>query len=165
MISIVVAASTNNVIGKDKKIPWLLKDDLVRFKILTMNHSVIMGRETFESILERNGNPLPGRKSIVLSRKNQYRYQDVSVLRDPVLSLWAKASEEFFVIGGSQVYKQALPHATRIYLTQVEAQIEGDTFFPIIDSGIWRVVRYESYPADERNQYPFSYFTFERSKR
>ncbi len=135
-ISILVAVSKNGAIGKDGKLPWHLSEDLKRFKALTTNHPIIMGRKTWESI---GSKPLPNRTNIVLSRRVGKMYNDPNCLFvsgwEAALDLASKYESgkkggEVFVIGGEQIYEQALPFADRIYLTLVEKEIDGDTFFP-----------------------------------
>ncbi len=150
-VSIIVAVSRNNVIGRDRGLPWRLSADLRRFKRLTMGHHIIMGRRTFDSI----GRPLPGRRSIVLSRHPAPSLPD-GVLSaanlDEALAL-AKDDDEVFIIGGGQIYELALPIADRIYFTRVLADVEGDVCFPHWDSSKWRVISEERFAADERNDH------------
>ncbi|OGP09580.1 MAG: hypothetical protein A2048_00115 [Deltaproteobacteria bacterium GWA2_45_12] len=128
MLSIIVAMSQNGVIGKNNQLPWHLSEDLKRFKTLTMGQAIIMGRKTFESI----GKPLPGRTNIVITRNKKYTAQGVilvSSLKEALEKV--PTNTEAFVIGGAEIYKEALPHAQTIYLTRIEKEVEGDTFFPV----------------------------------
>ena len=133
-LSLIVAMARNRVIGRDGKVPWHLSADLKRFKALTMGHHIIMGRKTWESI----GRPLPGRISVVVTRHPAYAAPGAY----PVDSLnsalkMAQHDTEVFVIGGGEIYREALPLADRIYLTEVDAEFAGDTFFPALSPGEW----------------------------
>ena len=142
-ISIIVAMSRNRVIGHRTRIPWHLSEDLKRFKQLTLGHTLIMGRVTYESI----GRPLPGRVTIVVSRQPGYRPDGVLTAHSVEEALGLAKSEEVFIAGGAQIYESALPLADRILLTLVEADYEGDAFFPAIDPARWRQVAEESFQA------------------
>ena len=158
-ISLVVAASTNNVIGSDGGLPWHLPDDLRHFKRLTTGKPVVMGRRTFESI----GRPLPNRRNIVMTRDPDYVAPGcdvVSSVREALDLL--EDTDEVMIIGGGQVYRDFLPHADRIYLTRVQADVEGDTYFPDIDEAGWRLVSSEPHAADEKHAYAFDVMVFER---
>ncbi|PKN16417.1 MAG: dihydrofolate reductase [Deltaproteobacteria bacterium HGW-Deltaproteobacteria-23] len=129
MVSIIVAMSRNGIIGRDKAIPWNIPADMSRFRELTLGHTLIMGRKTFESI----GRPLPGRRSIVVSRQADYSAAGVLVaasLREALLL--AGDRDEVFICGGGEIYQQALPFAARIYLTLIDCEIDGDTGFPLL---------------------------------
>ncbi|MCP4302034.1 MAG: type 3 dihydrofolate reductase [Gammaproteobacteria bacterium] len=159
MISIIVAASTNNVIGADGKLPWRLSDDLKRFKRLTMGKPIVMGRLTWESI----GRPLPGRQNIVLTRQAGLMAEGCDVVASPADALAAAADrEEVMIIGGSQVYELFLPKASRLYVTRVHAEIDGDAFFPEIDESVWRLIDSEAHEANDANQFAFDFKTYER---
>ncbi len=159
MISLIVARSENRVIGRDGDLPWHLPADLKRFKRLTLRHTVIMGRKTFESI----GRPLPRRRSIVLSRNPDYRPEGAEVAHGLERALELAAGEtEVFVIGGARVFAEALPRADRLYLTLVHAEVEGDVFFPEVDAEDWRLVSEERHEADDRHAHAFSFLTYER---
>ena len=158
-VSLVVAASTNNVIGSDGGLPWHLPDDLRHFKRLTTGNPIVMGRRTFESI----GRPLPNRRNIVMTRDPDYVAPGcdvVSSVREALDLL--KDTDEVMIIGGGQVYRDFLPHADRIYLTRVQADVEGDTYFPDIDEAGWRLVSSEPHAADEKHAYAFDVMVFER---
>ncbi len=158
-ISLVVAASDNNVIGSDGGLPWHLPDDLRHFKRLTTGKPVVMGRRTYESI----GRPLPDRRNIVMTRDPDYAATGCDVVSSvgEVLDL-AGATEGLMIIGGGQVYRDFLPHADRIYLTRVRANIEGDTHFPEIDEADWQLVSSEHHAADDQHRYAFDLMVFER---
>jgi len=159
MISLVVAASINNVIGRDGGLPWHLPDDLRHFKRLTTGKPIVMGRRTFESI----GRPLPDRRNIVMSRDPDYAAAgcDIATTVSEVLDLVGDA-DEVMIIGGGQVYRDFLPQADRIYLTRVQAQLDGDTYFPAIDEAAWQLVSSERHAADEKHGYAFDLMVFER---
>ena len=159
MISLIAAVSENGVIGRNKRLPWRLSSDLKRFKALTMGHHLIVGRKTFQSI----SRPLPGRIMVVLSREPAYRPAGVKVARSlPEALDLVSGDDEAFIGGGAELFKQALEHVSRLYLTIVHADIEGDTFFPVIDSDEWENRSSETYPADEKNEYPFSFEVLDR---
>lgn len=159
MISIIVAASTNNVIGVQGELPWRLPDDLKRFKQLTMGKPIVMGRRTFESI----GRPLPGRQNIVITRQPQFKADGCDVVSSPAAALTAAAdAAEVMIIGGSQIYELFLPKASRLYLTRVQADIEGDAVFPTIDEQEWRLLEREAHEASEANEYAFEFRIYER---
>ncbi len=158
-ISIIVAASANNVIGVDHGLPWRLPEDLRRFKEITMGKPMIMGRTTFDSI----GRALPGRQSIVLTRQEGIAAESCDVVStiDEALAA-AGDSEEVMVIGGGEVYRQFLPLTDRIYMTRVQAEIDGDTRFPELDMDEWEVVAVEEYPAGDEREFGFDVETLDR---
>ncbi len=159
VISLIVAMSDNRVIGRDGDLPWRLSADLRRFKRLTMGHHIIMGRKTFESI----GRLLPGRTSIVISRRQDYDAKGAKLARDlnDAIQL-AGDDNEVFVIGGAEIYRLALPRVDRIYMTAVHVAIEGDTYFPEFDARQWRLIEDERHAADEKNQYDYNFRIYER---
>jgi dihydrofolate reductase len=161
-ISIIVAASANNVIGADGGLPWYLPEDLRRFKKTTMGKPMIMGRATFESI----GRALPGRRSIVLTRQRNFDAEgcDVVPTIDAALASAGNA-DEVMIIGGGEIYRQFLPIADRIYLTRVQTEINGDTSFPELDMSEWDVVAVEEYPAGDEREIGFDVETLERIRR
>ena len=166
-ISIVVAIALNRVIGNNGELPWHLPADLKHFKSLTTGHPVIMGRKTFESILKQLGKPLPDRLNIVITENRGYTASDcytVHSFREAYnLAVNLTASEkEIFVIGGEKIYRLALPHANKIYLTLVEVHPEGDAFFPEINLQKWPRINAEHHEPDEKNKYPFTFMTLER---
>ena len=162
MISIIVAASTNHVIGAQGELPWRLSEDLRRFKQLTMGKPIVMGRKTWESI----GRPLPGRQNIVITRQAGFAAPGCDVVgsADEAVAV-AGDADEIMVIGGSEVYALFLPDTDRIYLTRVHAHVEGDALFPELDDRQWRLTREEQRPADERNDFDVSFRLYERSGR
>jgi dihydrofolate reductase len=158
-ISLIVATSANNVIGVDGGLPWRLPEDLARFKAVTMGKPVIMGRATFESI----GRALPGRRSIVLTRQADFAAEGCDVV--PTIEAAIEAAgdaEEIMVIGGGEIYRQFLPMADRIYLTRLQAEIDGDTRFPELDLDEWTVVAVEEFPAGDEREFGFDVETLER---
>lgn len=162
MISLIVAASTNHVIGAQGKLPWKLPDDLKRFKRLTMGKPIVMGRRTWESI----GRPLPGRQNIVLTRQQHFNAEGCDVAVSPAAALSiAHDAAEIMVIGGSQVYELFLPKAARLYLTRVHDVSDGDAFFPEIDTLSWQLVEREAHAADAAHEFAFEFRTYERPDR
>ena len=158
-ISIIVAAAANNVIGRDGELPWQLPEDLKRFKQLTIGKPVIMGRLTYESI----GRPLPDRRNIVLSTCKGLNIDGCEVVDTPDAAIrLAGGAEEVMVIGGGGVYAQMLPMADRIYMTRIDATVDGDTFFPELNDKEWQVVDRVDFPADESRQFGFSFVTLDR---
>jgi dihydrofolate reductase len=161
MVSIIVAASTNNVIGRNNQLIWHLPNDLSFFKNTTWGSVVIMGRKTFESV----NKALPGRINIVITKQPQWKADNVITAKNLNDSL-EKANEtnckEIFVIGGGEIYKECFSTTDRIYLTRVHAQIEGDTFFPPIDDKEWTLVSNKDFKADDRNAYDHSIQIWDR---
>ncbi|HEY6457154.1 MAG TPA: dihydrofolate reductase [Steroidobacteraceae bacterium] len=159
MISLLVAATENGVIGRDNGMPWHLPDDLKHFKALTLAKPVLMGRRTFESI----GRPLPGRTTVVLTRTAGWSAPGVSVVADLEAAIRAAGTApELVIAGGAQVYALALPRATRIYLTRIHAVIAGDTRLPEIADNEWRETARELHPIDARHLYAMSFVTLQR---
>lgn len=157
-ISLIVAMAENRVIGRNGTLPWHLPKDLKRFKKLTVGHSILMGRKTFESI----GRPLPKRRSLVLSSDPSYRPPGAEVFGDLATALAATAREpEVFVIGGARVFADTLPLAHRLYLTLVHAAIEGDVRFPELETAAWQLTSEEAHPADAKHAHPFSFLCYE----
>lgn len=156
IISLIAAMDENRGIGKNGAIPWRLSDDLKRFKALTMGRHLIMGRKTYQAI----GRPLPGRISIVITRSRSYQAPGIQVVHSlgKALDFAKNAGEsEVFIIGGGEIYAQALPLADRIYLTRVHARLDCDTFFPEIDPPKWQAIEETFSPAGENNQYDSTY--------
>jgi dihydrofolate reductase len=159
MISIIVAAAENGVIGAQGELPWRLSDDLRRFKAVTMGKPIVMGRKTHESI----GRPLPGRQNIVITRQSGFEAAGCDVVDSKEAALAAAGeADEIMVIGGSQVYALFLPYAGRLYLTRVHAEVDGDAWFPELANEEWTLVAEEARTADERNEYDYSFLTYER---
>ena len=161
LISFVVAAGTNNVIGKNGKLPWNLPNDLRYFKNITWAMPVIMGRKSFESL----GKPLAGRKNIIITRQKNYHPEGavaVQSLKDALFVANEMDVKEVFIIGGGEIFKMAWEKANRIYLTRVKMEMEGDTYFPAIDPKEWKLVSQKNFEADEKNAYPHSFQVWER---
>lgn len=165
VLSIVVAASENNVIGRDNDMPWKLSTDLKRFKALTLGKPVIMGRKTWASI----GRPLPGRPNIVVTRDPAFTAEGAQIVNslEEAIELGRKlvaelGVDEVCIIGGGNIYAQALPLADRVHLTRVLATIDGDTYFPQIDSKIWSEVSSADVPAGEKDSHPTRYIQYDR---
>lgn len=162
MISIIAAASANNVIGVQGRLPWKLSDDLKHFKRLTTGKPIVMGRLTWEAI----GRPLPGRQNIVLTRQTDFVADGCDVVSAPAEALAVAAdAEEIMIIGGGQIYELFLPNAARLYITRVHTEIDGDAFFPEIDSNVWQLASSESKSADAGNQFSFDFMIYERKDR
>jgi len=161
-LALVVAMARNGVIGRDGTLPWHLPADLKRFRAITMGKPIVMGRRTHESI----GRPLPGRRNIVLSREPGYRAAGCEVFATLDAALAALAdSDEVMIVGGAALYAEALPHAYRLYLTEVDAAPEGDVHFPAFDSHAWREVACEAHAADEQNEHSYRFRVLERLSR
>lgn len=166
-LCLIVAQARNRVIGSSGTLPWRLKDDMAFFKATTMGAPVIMGRKTWESFPKR---PLPGRENIVLTRDWDYDAAEARVYSSfPAAMNAARAiaaregKEEAFVIGGAEIYALALPFADRIYLTEVDAEIEGDTLFPELDLRQWRAQEVAAHPAGEGNDHAFTIHRLDRA--
>lgn len=157
-VSIIVAMAKNRVIGANNALPWHLSSDLKRFKALTMGHHIIMGRKTFESI----GRVLPGRTSIVVTRNESYRPAGLIVAHsvDDALALGA-GDDEIFVIGGEQLYRGAIPFADRVYLTEIDRNFEGDSFFPEMEQEAWQSISREMF-RDETTGFAYTLSTLDR---
>lgn len=159
ILSMIVATANNRIIGKDNDMPWHLPADLAYFKKTTLGKPVIMGRKTYESI----GRPLPGRRNIVISRDINYKAEGVDIVTtvDAALGL-IEGVEEVMVIGGGAIYQHCLPAANRLYITHIEADIEGDTQFPFYDENVWKKVVSNQFLADEKNQYNLDFCIYEK---
>jgi dihydrofolate reductase len=162
ILSLIVAMSQNRVIGQEGKLPWYLPADLKRFRQLTTGHSVIMGRKTFQSILARLGKPLPDRKNIILTRNHDFSAPGCLLVTSLNEALQAAEGEEVFVIGGAQIYDLALPQVQRLYLTLLQTDLKGDTYFPELTAAEWKQISRENFPADEKNPFPYSFILYER---
>jgi len=158
IVSDVVAISENHVIGKDNKLLWYLPNDLKHFKVITTDHTIIMGRKTYDSV----GKPLPKRRNIIVTRQD-ITIEGCEVVNsiEAALALCAN-EEEVFIVGGAEIYKLAMPLTNRIYLTIVHKQFDGDSFFPEINKQEWKEVSREDHQPDEKNSLPYSFVTLER---
>ncbi|HEX8350839.1 MAG TPA: dihydrofolate reductase [Hymenobacter sp.] len=160
MIAFVVAVAENGVIGRDNQLIWHLPTDLRHFKQLTLGHPIIMGRRTFESI----GRPLPGRINIIITRDPDWQAEGCTIAYSvpTALELAQQSDELVFVIGGAEIYRQALAAADTIYLTEVHHSFEGDVIFPEINHSEWRETTRERHEPDEKHTYAFSFVTLQR---
>ncbi|HEY6529954.1 MAG TPA: dihydrofolate reductase [Cellvibrionaceae bacterium] len=159
-LAIICAMSLNRVIGRNNQLPWHLPADLQFFKRTTLGKPIIMGRKTYESI----GRPLPGRTNIVITRQQHLQYDGVHLATSLPMAIEkaqhaarAADKDEFFVIGGADLYEQALPLAQVLYVTQVQAHIDGDAYFPAWDKSAWSLVHREHHPSDEANGYAMDF--------
>ena len=166
MIALIAAMGSNRVIGLDNDLPWRLPADFRYFKKMTMGHTLVMGRRTFDSI--RNG-PLPGRRTIVITRQEDWKppFPAVQVAHSLAEALRLAADDAtgdrtIFIAGGGEIFREALPLADRIYLTRIDATFPGDTFFPDLDAADWRITEQEPHDADAENAYPFTFETLDR---
>jgi len=167
-IALIVAMTRNLVIGKDNKMPWHLPEDLKYFKRVTLNKPVVMGRNTFESI----GKPLPQRTNIIVSRNTDYKVagaivvqsveQALQMVADLYHTIEAPEDSEVMIIGGAQIYAQTLALAQRLYLTEIQAEIDGDTSFPVFDRTEWQEVAREEHPATADNPHPYNFLVLDR---
>ena len=161
MLSIIVAKAKNNIIGKNNQLIWHLPEDLKRFKKLTTGHTIIMGRRTFESL----GRVLPNRKHVILCNDAEMNIEDenVEILEDiSMLDKYVNSDEENFIIGGATIYKLLMPKASKMYITEIDKEFEGDVSFPEIDMNIWKVSNTEPGPEDGENDFKYNYVTYER---
>lgn len=165
-LALIVAMAKNHVIGINNNLPWHLSEDLKYFKRVTMGKPIIMGRKTFDSI----GRPLPGRTNIVVTRNEDYQADGVKVVHSLKAALELcnsiaviDGSDEAMVIGGAELYKQALPLADYLYLTEVHAQVNGDAYFPEFDRNNWQEIARDNYKAVEPNPYDYSFTVLERT--
>ena len=159
IISLIAAMDKNRVIGKGGKLPWNLPADMKYFKDKTLGKPIIMGRKTYESL----GKPLPNRKNIIITHDQDYKAEGCIVVHSAEEALKAaEGNEEVMIIGGSQIYKELLPKANRMYLTIVDADFEGDTFFPEYDVKEWKETAYEEHERDAENQYNYTFLILEK---
>ncbi|MCD6201396.1 MAG: dihydrofolate reductase [Bacteroidales bacterium] len=164
IISQIAAMSRNRVIGRDNTLPWHMPDDLAYFFRITKGHHIIMGRRNYES----NGKALPGRVNIVVTHNKDYLAPGCMVVHSVQEALdYAKkqGEKEVFIVGGGTLYAATLTITERIYLTLLDAYVEGDTFFPELDPQLWQVVSEEFHPADDRNPYNYTFYIFERKPK
>ena len=160
-ISLVVAASENNAIGKNNQLIWHLPNDLKFFKNTTWGFPVIMGRKSFESV----NKPLPGRTNIVITTNTDWKAETVIVvnnLKDAIQKAAETNSKQIFIIGGGEIYKQSMDIADSIYITRVHADLQGDTFFPVIDESKWKLTSNQDFEADEKHAHSYSFQIWEK---
>ena len=161
MLSIIVAKAKNNIIGKDNKLLWHIPDDLRRFKELTTNHNIIMGRKTFESI----GKILPNRKHIIFSQNPDFKIdnENIEIVHSMLqIQQYIEDENENFVIGGAMIYNLLMPYVTKMYVTEIDKDFEGDTVFPRINTEVWQEVSREDGPKDEENDFKYQYVVYKR---
>ncbi len=158
-LTIIAAVSINNVIGNNNKLIWKLSNDLKRFKNLTTNHSVIMGRKTFESL----PNPLPDRDNIVITRDTNYSKPNIQVCSsiEDAINL-TKTDTQPFIIGGGEIYTQTINIVDKIELTRVHEEFDGDAYFPEIPLDIFELINEENYNSDLENEFDYSYLTYKK---
>jgi dihydrofolate reductase len=161
LVSMIVAAAENGTIGKDGDMPWRLPADLKNFKRITLGHTIIMGRKTWDSI----NRVLPGRQTVIVTRQVGYRVDGAIVVGSLEEALTATDDVSPFVVGGAEIYRLALPLVQKIYLTQVHAEIKGDTFLPEIDFSQWKKLESTRYSADAKNSHDFSFVVWEKTHR
>ena len=159
MISIIVAVAKNGVIGDKNTLLWHLREDMIHFRTTTSGHPVVMGRKTYDSI----GRPLPKRTNVVITRDTNLAIEGCTVVHslEEAVAMFDK-SEEVFIIGGAQIYAQALAISDRIYLTVIDKEYEGDTSFPEIDYSAWKEISREEYVRGEEFEHPFAFITLEK---
>ncbi len=158
-VSIIVAMDRNRVIGKDDTLPWHISSDLQNFKKITMGKPIIMGRKTHESI----GRPLPGRENIILTRDKDYQAEGCTVLNSlEDIFEHCKAVDEIMITGGADIYQLTLDKASKIYLSEVHTEVNGDTFFPELNKNHWMEISREDHKADEKNDYDYSFVVLKR---
>ena len=161
MITLIAALAENKVLGKDNTIIWHLPDDFKHFKTLTSHHFIIMGRKTFESFPK----PLPNRTHVIITRQQDYVAPEGCIVVHSLAEAFKQTENEaeVFVIGGGEIYQQALQYADKLELTQVHASFEGDAFFPEFSTSDWQLVNESYHPQDERHAYAFTFQTYIRS--
>lgn len=163
-ILLIAAVAKNGVIGKENDLVWRIPTDFKRFKALTSENYILMGRKTFESL----GKPLPNRTHLVITRNPHYTVPEGHHVFKNVEDAFTYCNKigvsKLYIIGGGEIYKQTISLADELVITEVDASPEGDTYFPRIDPEIWKIVSKEDHPADEKNEYPFSFIDYERIK-
>ncbi len=164
LLSLIFALDENNAIGKNNQLPWHLPADLKKFKQITMGHHMLMGRKTWESI----GKALPGRTSVVISRNAVIDLEGVVVrrsLQEAIDFARLEGENEAFIIGGAQLFKDAIPLADRFYLTRIHQVFDADTFLPPINMNEWEILEKQFFPKDEKNAYDFTFYVLERKSK
>lgn len=164
MVSAIAAVSKNGVIGRNNDLPWKLPDDMKFFMETTKGHHVVMGRKNYDSLMPRF-RPLPNRTNIVITRQKKFDAPGCIVLNNvkEAIDIAESAGEtECFIIGGAEIYKLAMPQTDRLYLTEIDAVIEGDTFFPPVDKKQWKEVLRKNHAADERHAYAFDFVVYDK---
>ena len=164
MLSIIVAKAKNNTIGKKNQLLWQLSGDLKRFEEITTGHTIIMGRKTFESL----GRVLPNRKHIIFSQNPDFKVNDENVeIVHSMLQIqqYIEDEEENFVIGGAMIYNLLMPYVSKMYVTEIDKEFDGDTFFPRIDSEKWKEISREAGPEESKNNFKYEYVIYERRNK
>jgi dihydrofolate reductase len=158
MISLLVAMDENRVIGKDNKLPWYLPADLQYFKRITMGHPIVMGRKTYDSI----GRILPGRENVIVTRSKDYQQNGAVILHsiEDIIRYANAHDDEVFVIGGAEIFKEILPAADKLYITNIHHAFEGDVFFPEINETEWTILSKTEGKVDEKNLYPHDFIVY-----
>lgn len=159
-ISMIFAMDRNRLIGNDNKLPWRLPADLAYFKKTTLGHLILMGRKTFESL----GKPLPGRKNVILTRDRSYKAPGCELIHSLDELQQYISDQEIFVIGGANIYEQLLPMANRLYITHIDAEFEGDSYFPPLNEEQWQLIHRSEGVVDNANRYPHTFCVYERLK-
>lgn len=170
VLSIIVAAATNGAIGGDNKMLWHMPTDMQYFKKMTTNHTVIMGRKSYDAL----GKPLPNRVNIVISKNVKYKLngcytvtsltEAIDLAQELYTATGETAEQQIFVIGGAQIYKLAMPLVDKLYVTEIKAHFEGDAFFDKVDLNIWEEVTRDARKSDEKNKYDYDFVVYERRK-
>lgn len=166
IISAIAALSKNKVIGRNNDLPWKLPDDMKYFMETTRGHHVVMGRRNYDSLRGRF-KPLPERVNVVITRQKDFLADRCVVVHsmEDAIDVARRAKErECFIIGGAEIYKLSLPYVTRLYLTEIDAVVDGDTYFPEIDLRDWKEVKRQHHPADDRHQYAFDFVLYEKPR-
>jgi dihydrofolate reductase len=159
MTTIIAAIAAHNALGKDNDLIWHLPADLIRFRKRTTGHHIIMGRNTYESI----GKPLPNRTTVIITRNQEYKAPGCVVVHSMQEALTiAKNDPQPFIIGGAQIYDEAILFADQLDITEVHAEFEADVFFPKIDLKLWKEIKRETFSSDEKNQYSYSFVRYVR---
>lgn len=157
MITIIAAIAENNALGKDNDLIWHLPADLIRFRKTTTGHHIIMGRNTYESI----GKPLPNRTTVIITRNKNYKAEGCIIVNSLEEALeTAKEDESPFIIGGAQIYKEAIHLVDQLDITEVHHKFDADVFFPKIDTGIWKETNREKFATDKKNKYSYSFVSY-----
>lgn len=163
-ITLIVAKAKNNVIGRDNQLIWKLSADLKRFKNLTTGNFILMGRKTYESL----GKPLPDRTHLIITRNPDFQapegHYSFASVEDALIFCNKIGVEQLFIIGGGQIYSETIDRCDILEITEVDATPEGDTYFPEINPSNWKETERESFPADEKNEYPFAFVTYQKIK-
>lgn len=166
IISLIAALSANRVIGENNDLPWRLPDDMKYFMKTTTGHHVIMGRKNYDS-LPANFKPLPNRTNIIVTRQRHFVAEGCKVVNSIEAGIEIAKSnneQELFIIGGAQIYQQALPLADQLYLTEIKAEVNGDTYFPKIDKTEWQEASRVAHAADEKHQFAFDFVIYKRKE-